>query len=94
MQIQNHCPEPRTEAHLVCSEPREGSGEGRVAGPTVAFLFSLSSPYLHRVPTAGQLVSGLATGNRIPILLDGKTEAQGRLINQAGTPSRQGWEVT
>ena len=94
MQIQNHCPEPRTEAHLVCSELREGSGEGRVAGPTVAFLFSLSSPYLHRVPTAGQLVSGLATGNRIPILLDGKTEAQGRLINQAGTPSRQGWEVT
>ena len=94
MQIQNHWPEPRTEAHLVCSELREGSSKGRVAGPTIAFLFSHSSPYLHRVPTAGQLVSGLAIGNRIPIFLDGKTEAQGRLINQAGTPSRQGWEVT
>lgn len=90
MQIQNHWPEPRTEAHLVCSELREGSSEARVAGLTFEFLFSHSSPYLHRVTAAGQLVSGLAIGNRIPIFLDGKTEAQGRLIYQAGAPSRQG----
>lgn len=86
MQIQNHWPEPRTEAHLVCSELREGSSAARVAGLTSAFLFSHSSLYLHRVTTAGQRVSGLADTN----FLDGKTELQGRLISQAGAPSRQG----
>lgn len=92
-QIQDHWPEPRSEAHLVCSELREGSSEGRAVWLTTASLVSDSAPHRHQVTTVGQLVSDTATGNRIPIFLDGKTEAQRRLITQAGPRSRQSWGV-
>lgn len=73
----------RPEGKKQCPQGECGSQQHHWA------LAVTGASYLNTVTTVVQLASDLR--NRIPIFLEGKTKAQGRLKTQTGPRSRQGW---